>query len=152
MVYFRLFSFVSKQFVSVVSLLNQNWEVNWNRQKTKRNSLIKSIFWYLSENFGLFWYVLKQFCLFRYRFETLKQPETNPIFFVFGFTKQTETQPKHIFFRFVLVQTKNFLFLFRGHPSSGTWKNQDNSNSYCANIFLLPTTAFILQRYWLMRK
>jgi hypothetical protein len=34
----------------------------------------------------------------------------------FGFTKQTEKQPKQIEFRFVLVQTEKNIWLFRGHP------------------------------------
>jgi hypothetical protein len=40
-----------------------------------------------------------------------------PNFFVFGFMKQTETNPKQILFRFVSVQTKINFCLFRGHPS-----------------------------------
>jgi hypothetical protein len=39
-------------------------------------------------------------------------------FFVFGFTKQTETNAKQILFRFVSVRTKIYFCLFRGHTSS----------------------------------
>ncbi len=37
-------------------------------------------------------------------------------FFLFGFTKQTETNAKQILFRFVSVRTENYFCLFRGHP------------------------------------
>jgi hypothetical protein len=70
------------------------FRLNRNKQKTNRNSLIESIFGYFYENLGLFRFVSKQFCLFRffrYRFEQ---------FLFFGFTKQTETKPKQILFRF----------------------------------------------------
>ncbi len=66
--------------------------------------------------FGLFRFVTKQFCvfqLFRYRFET---PYQTKIFFVFGYTKQTETNAKQILFRFVSVRIKIYFCLFRGHP------------------------------------
>ncbi len=71
----------------------------------------------------MFWFVSKQFCLFqlfRYRFETPKQTKTNrnkPKLFVFGFTKQTETQPKQLLFWFVSVKTEKFVCLLRGHPT-----------------------------------
>jgi hypothetical protein len=38
-------------------------------------------------------------------------------YFVFGFTKQTETNAKQILFRFVSVRTEIYFCLFRGHPS-----------------------------------
>ena len=85
------------------------FRLNRNKQKTHPNSLKESIFGYFSENLGLFRFVTKQICLFRfvtkqiclfllfrYRFETPKQTE----FFLFGFTKQTETNAKQILFRF----------------------------------------------------
>jgi hypothetical protein len=75
------------------------FRLNRNLQKTHPNSLKESIFVYVSENVGLFWFVTKQFCLFRlfrYRFETPKQTR----FLFFDFTKQTETNPKQILFRF----------------------------------------------------
>ncbi len=40
-------------------------------------------------------------------------------FFLFGFTKQTETNAKQILFRFVSVRTKIYFCLFRGHPRRG---------------------------------
>ncbi len=51
---FSFFQFVSKQFVSVVSLLYQNREfrLNQNKQKTLQNSLKESIFGNFSENLG----------------------------------------------------------------------------------------------------
>ena len=78
--FFRYFWFVSKQFVSVVSLLYQKTEfrLNRNKQKTHPNSLKESIFENFSKNLGLFRFVAKQICLFRlfrYRFETPKQTE-----------------------------------------------------------------------------
>jgi hypothetical protein len=97
---FGCFASILKQRVSMFRL-------NRNKQKTNRNSLIESIFWYFYENLGLFRFFSKQFCcflrLFRYRFETLKQT---------GFTKQTDTKPKQILFRFVSVRTEIFLVCF----------------------------------------
>ena len=40
-----------------------------------------------------------------------------PKYFVFGFTKQTETNAKQILFRFVSVRTEIYFCLFRGHPT-----------------------------------
>ena len=79
--FFRFFRFVSKQFVSVVSLLyrNREFQLIRNKQKTHPNSLKESIFGNFSNNLGLFRFVTKQICLFRlfrYRFETPKQTET----------------------------------------------------------------------------
>ncbi len=87
------------------------FQLNQNKQKTNRNSLIESIFWYFSENVGLFRFVSKQFCLFRlfrYRFETPKQAK----FFSFSFMKQTETQAKQIVFWFVSIRTEFFFYCF----------------------------------------
>jgi hypothetical protein len=98
---FGCFGSVPKQRVSMFRL-------NRNKQKANRNSLIESIFWYFSENLGLFRFASKQFCLFqlfRYRFETPKQTD------FFGFTKQTEIQPKQILFLFVSVRTEFFVCL-----------------------------------------
>ncbi len=97
-----------KQRVSVFRL-------NRNKQKTNPSSFIESIFWDFSENFGLFQFVSKQFCLFqlfRYRFETPKQPKQTKIF-VFGFTKQSKTQPKQIYLVSVCLGSNwNFFCLF----------------------------------------
>ncbi len=60
------------------------FRLNRNKQKTNRNSLIESILWHFFQ-------------------------KTNRIFFVFGFTKQTETQPKQILFRFVRNTTETDL-------------------------------------------
>ncbi len=65
------FASIPKQRVSM-------FRFNRNKQKTNRNSLIESIFWYFKENLGLYRFASKQFCLFRlfrYRFETPKQTE-----------------------------------------------------------------------------
>jgi len=55
----RFFRFVSKQFVSVVSLLyrNREFRLNRNKQKTHPNSLKDSIYGNFSENLGLFRFV-----------------------------------------------------------------------------------------------
>jgi hypothetical protein len=57
--FFWFFRFISKQFVSVVSLLyrNREFRLNRNKQKTHPNSLKDSIFVNFSENFGLFRFV-----------------------------------------------------------------------------------------------
>jgi hypothetical protein len=41
--------------------------------------------------------------------------------FVFGFTKQTETNAKQILFQFVSVRTENYFCLFRGHLIGKRW-------------------------------
>jgi hypothetical protein len=49
-------------------------------------------------------------------FDIGSKHRNKPKFFVFGFTKQTETNAKQILFRFVSVRTKIYFCLFRGHP------------------------------------
>ena len=74
---FGCFPSIPKQKVSMFRL-------NRNKQKTNRNSLIESIFWYFSENLGLFRFDSKQFGLlrlFQYRFETLKQTKNFSFWF-----------------------------------------------------------------------
>jgi hypothetical protein len=48
--------------------------------------------------------------------DTCSKHRNKPKKKIFGFTKQTEKQPKQIVFRFFSVQTKNIFCLFRGHP------------------------------------
>jgi hypothetical protein len=50
----------------------------------------------------------------------VRNTETNqnkPKIFVFGFTKQTKTQPKQILFWFVSVRTKKIFCMIRGHST-----------------------------------
>ncbi len=54
-------------------------------------------------------------------------------FFLFGFTKQTETNAKQILFRFVSVRTDIYFCLFRGHPSS----------AFCTYISVGPLMGLI---------
>ncbi len=49
-------------------------------------------------------------------FDIGSKHRNKPKFFVFGFTKQTETNAKQILFRFVSVRTEIYFCLFRGHP------------------------------------
>jgi hypothetical protein len=49
-------------------------------------------------------------------FDIGSKHRNKPKFFLFGFTKQTETNAKQILFRFVSVRTENYFCLFRGHP------------------------------------
>jgi hypothetical protein len=95
------FGSIPKQRVSMFRL-------NLNKQKTNQNSLIESIFWY----FGLFRNSSVCFSCF----DMGSKHRNKQKFFDFGFTKQTETQPKKILFRFVSVRTEIFFCLFRGHP------------------------------------
>ncbi len=113
--YFRC---VSKQFVSVVSLLYCFGVLIEPKQtKDPPKQFEREHIWVFFENVVLFCIVTKQVCLFRlfqYRFETQKHTETNRnkpkqtqnVFF--GFTKETETQPKQNLFRF---EPKLFLFV-----------------------------------------
>ncbi len=50
-------------------------------------------------------------------FDIGSKHRNKPKFFIFGFTKQTETNAKQILFRFVSVRTEIYFCLFRGHPS-----------------------------------
>jgi hypothetical protein len=51
-------------------------------------------------------------------FDIGSKHRNKPKFFVFGFTKQTETNAKQILFRFVSVGTEIYFCLFRGHPNA----------------------------------
>ena len=51
-------------------------------------------------------------------FDIGSKHRNKPKYFVFGFTKQTETNAKQILFRFVSVRTEIYFCLFRGHPMS----------------------------------
>jgi hypothetical protein len=118
---FGLFRFVSVCYETVCfgSIPKQRismFRLNRNKQKTNQNSLIESIFWYFSENLGLFGLFRNSSVCF-ICFDIGTKHRNKPNFFVFGFMKQTETQPKQILFRFVSVRTKIFFCLFRGHPS-----------------------------------
>jgi hypothetical protein len=94
------------------------FRLNRNKQKTHPDSLKERIFEYFSGNLGLFRFVTNQICLFRlFRYS---KHRNKPNFFIFGFTKQTETNAKQILFRFVSVRTKINFCLFRGHPTSIT--------------------------------
>ncbi len=111
-VFFRFVRFVSKQFVSVVSLLyrNREFRLNRNKLKTYPNSLKESIFGNFSENLGLFRFVTKQICLFRlfrYRFETPKQTK----FFSFWFHKTNRNKRETDLVSVCLGSNRN-LFLF----------------------------------------
>ena len=90
--FFSFFRFVSKLFVSVVSLLyrNREFRLNRNKQKTHPNSLKESIFEYFSENLGLFRFFTKHFCLFVSRNKP-KQTRNRSCFGLFRF------EPKIIF-------------------------------------------------------
>ena len=94
--------------------------MNRNKQKTHPNSLKESIFGYFSENLCV---VSVCFGLLRNRsvcfgcFDIGSKHQNKPKFFLFGFTKQTETNAKQILFRFVSVRTENYFCLFRGHPT-----------------------------------
>jgi hypothetical protein len=94
--------------------------LNRNKQKTLPNSLKESIFGNFSKNLGLFRVVSVCFGLLRNRsvcfgcFDIGSKHRNKPNFFVFGFTKQTETNAKPILFRFVSVRTEIYFCLFRG--------------------------------------
>jgi hypothetical protein len=50
-------------------------------------------------------------------FDMGSKHRNKPKYFVFGFTKQTETNAKQILFRFVSIGTEIYFCLFRGHPT-----------------------------------
>ncbi len=108
---FRLFRFYTETESFMLRL-------NKNKQKTNQNSLIESVFWHFSENLGLFQFVSVCFETVLFVSVVLIYVLNNatnrnkPKSFVFGFTKQTETQLKQILFRFVSVRTEFFFFFF----------------------------------------
>ncbi len=51
-------------------------------------------------------------------FDIGSKQRNEPKLFIFGFTKQTETNTKQMLFRFVSVRTEIYFCLFRGHPTS----------------------------------
>ena len=69
-------------------------------------------------------------------FDKGSKHRNKPKYFIFGFTKQTETKAKQILFRFVSVRTENYFCLFRGHPSSipasvGTVESEGRQMKQC---------------------
>ncbi len=93
--------------------------MNRNKQKTHPNSLKESIFGNFSENLGL----IRNRSVCFGCFDIGSKHRNKPNFFIFGFTKQTETNAKQILFRFVSVRTAIYFCLFRGHPRSVGWTN-----------------------------
>ena len=100
------------------------FRLNRNNQKTNPNSLKESIFEYVSENLWLFWFVSKLFYLF-WLFRIGSKHRNKPKYFVFGFTKQIETQSKQILFWFRFGANRHiFVCLFRGHPKHDPFLHQ----------------------------
>ncbi len=62
-------------------------------------------------------------------FDKGSKHRNKPKIFGFVFTKQTETNPKQILFRFFSVRTEIYFCLFRGHPSLVTLKEQSHTIS-----------------------
>ncbi len=115
MVYFEIVCFVS-----VVSLLYRNREFDVSFEPKHTEDQPKQ---FDREHILVFF---RKFRVVSVCFETVlfnsvvlikvqipKQAKTNRKFFVFGFKKQTETQPKQILFWFVSVRTDFFLFVLR---------------------------------------
>jgi hypothetical protein len=107
---FDCFASLSKQRVSMFRL-------NRNKLKTHPNSLKESIFGYFSANLGLFRFVSVCFGLLRNSsvcfgcFDIGLKHRNKAKYFVFGFTKQTETNAKEILFWFVSVRKSKFFFV-----------------------------------------
>ncbi len=107
-VFFGCFASLPKQRVSMFRL-------NRNKEKTHPNSLKVSIFFrkfrVVSVCFGL----LRNSSICFGCFDIGSKHGNKPKSFGFGFTKQTKTIAKQIFFRFVSVRTEIYFCLFRGH-------------------------------------
>jgi hypothetical protein len=94
------------------------FRLNQNKQKTNRNSLIESMFWYSSEKLGLFRFVSVYFetILFSFCFSGFDiglKHKTNRIFlFLVSQNKSKHKRAKQILFRFFFVQN-NFWFVSR---------------------------------------
>ncbi len=80
---------------------------------------------FLTENLGFFRFFsyFSFFSFFSVCFKTDigSKHRNKPKFFIFGFTKQTETSAKQILFWFVSVRTKIYFCLFREHPNPDAW-------------------------------
>ncbi len=121
--FFNFFRFVSKQFVSVVSLIYQNREFrcfDWTATNRRPTQTVEErvylgffrTFRVVSVCFGLLRISSVCFGCFNIGLDHRNKPK----FFVFGFTKQTKTNAKQILFRFVSVWTKIYFCLFLEHP------------------------------------
>jgi hypothetical protein len=109
---FGCFASIPKQKVSMLRL-------NRNKQLTHQNTLKESA--YIWVFFRKFRVVSVCFGLLRGSvcfgcFDIGSKHRNKPKFFIFGFTKQTETNAKQILFRFVSVRNRN-LFLFVSRTS-----------------------------------
>jgi hypothetical protein len=85
------------------------FRLNRNKQKTNRNSLIESLFWYLSENLGL----------------VRNTTETDLVSVCFG------------------GSNRNFVCLFRGHPSNNGYGTLSRTVNLVLDI-LVQCTMYIL--------
>jgi hypothetical protein len=92
------------------------FRLNQNKQKTKRNSLIESIFWYFYENlvcFGLFRNSYVCFYCFDMGSKHPNRPKQNETFCVwFHETNQNKTETDLVLVCF--GSNRNFLCLFQG--------------------------------------
>ncbi len=109
---FGCFTSIPKQKVSMFRL-------NRNKQKTHPKLFEREYIWVIFRKFRV---VLVCFGLLRNSSFCLgcfdiNRTNKHKNFFVFDFTKQTETNPKQILIRFVSVQTEIYFCFFRGHPS-----------------------------------
>ncbi len=118
----------NKMFVSVVSLLYWNREFrcfNWTETNRRPTHTVKiESIWIFFRKFracfGLLRFVTKQICLFWGCFDIGSKHRNKPKFFVFGFTKQTETnrnKRKTDIVSFCFGSNRNlFLFVSRTPP------------------------------------
>jgi hypothetical protein len=120
---FFVFSFFSVCFETVcfgcfASIPKQRVSIEPKQTEDPPKQFKREYIWKFFQNFRV---VSVCFGLLRNRsvcfgcFDIGSKHRNKPNFFLFGFTKQTETKAKQILFRFVTVRTKIYFCLFRGH-------------------------------------
>ncbi len=108
---FGCFGSIPKQIVSVFRL-------NQNNQKSNRKGVIESICQHFFRKFRVVSVETVLFVSVVSIYSVGSKHRKKPKLLVFGFMKQTETQPKQILLRLVSVRTENFFVLFLGHLRS----------------------------------
>jgi hypothetical protein len=129
-VFFGFYRFVSKQFVSVVSLLYQNREFrcfDWTETKEDPPKQFKrEDIWVFFRKFrvvSVYFSLLRNSSVCFGCFDIVAKHRNKPKFFIFGFTKQTETNAKQIFPEPVVIKkTMSPSSIWKGLKSATTYK------------------------------
>jgi hypothetical protein len=136
------------------------FRLNRNKQKTNRNSLIGSIFWYFFRKFMVF-PVFSFFCLFRLfrlytetescdRFETPKQIETNQNFlFLVSRNKLKHNRNRSCFGLVFSVRTEIFFLLVSRTPNPRVLRGPGKFSARSTRV-ADPGKVVFAQCYWIL--